>query len=44
MAENPEKVTVTYDSIFEMLMREKGRDELQKLSPGFLQRPAAVHG
>ena len=35
MAENPEKVTVTYDSIFEMLMREKGRDELQKLSPDF---------
>lgn len=30
-----DKVNVTYDSIFEILMREKGREELQKLSPDF---------
>ncbi len=30
-----DKVNVTYDSIFEILMREKGRDDLQKLSPEF---------
>ena len=35
MAETVDKVSVTYDSIFEMLMREKGRDELQKLNPDF---------
>ncbi len=31
-----DKVNVTYDSIFEILMREKGREDLQKLSPSFL--------
>lgn len=30
-----DKVNVTYDSIFEILMREKGREELQKLNPEF---------
>ena len=30
-----DKITVTYDSIFEILMREKGKEELQKLSPDF---------
>ncbi len=30
-----DKVTVTYDSIFEILMREKGKEEIQKLSPEF---------
>lgn len=30
-----DKITVTYDSIFEVLMREKGKEELQKLSPDF---------
>ncbi len=30
-----DKVNVTYDSIFEILMREKGREDLQKLSPEF---------
>ena len=37
MAEAMDKVNVTYDLIFEMLMREKGRDELQKLSPDFFK-------
>ena len=31
-----DKITITYDSIFEVLMREKGKDELQKISPTFL--------
>jgi len=30
-----DKVNVTYDSIFEMLMREKSKDELQKLDSKF---------
>jgi len=30
-----DKITVTYDSIFEILMREKSREELQKLSSNF---------
>ncbi len=30
-----DKVNLTYDSIFEILMREKGREELQKVSPEF---------
>ncbi len=30
-----DKVNVTYDSIFEILMREKNREDLQKLSPEF---------
>ena len=35
MAEAMDKVNVTYDSIFELLMREKSREELQTLSPDF---------
>jgi len=30
-----DKITVTYDSIFELLMREKSREELQKLNSNF---------
>lgn len=30
-----EKISVTYDAIFEILMREKGKEELQKLNPEF---------
>ncbi|MAG15832.1 hypothetical protein CMO88_02115 [Candidatus Woesearchaeota archaeon] len=32
-----DKITVTYDSIFEILMREKSKEELQKLSPEFFK-------
>ena len=30
-----DKIPITYDSIFEILMREKGSEELQKLPPDF---------
>ncbi len=29
------EVTITYETLFDILRREKSRDELQKLSPGF---------
>ena len=32
-----DKVTVTYDSIFEILVREKSKEELQNLSPEFFK-------
>ncbi|MBI2664313.1 hypothetical protein HYX10_03150 [Candidatus Woesearchaeota archaeon] len=32
-----DKITVTYDAIFEILMREKSREDLQKLSPEILK-------
>ncbi len=30
-------IVVTYETIFEVLMREKGREDLQKLSPAFFR-------
>ena len=31
-----EKIVITYETLFELLRNEKNRDELQKLSPNFL--------
>ena len=35
--ENDKEVTLTYETLYEILRKEKSRDELQKLDPAFLR-------
>lgn len=34
-AQQPVKINITYESLFDLVVREKGKDELQGLSPNF---------
>ncbi len=40
-AEQPGKINVTYESLFDLVVREKGREELQSLSPSFFAELAS---